>query len=143
MNRAVWVIAIVLATGVCPVAAAQFTIKVVNGHNGKPLKRTTVDVWFGNQALPPPTQVTTTDDGNARLAVTGSVETIVIAGQWVGDCRAGKLKSYIDGNVYSVHDILQTGVVTQNTCGKARTQPTPGVLVFYVRPLHWWEKIHD
>ena len=139
----VWVIGIVLATWVCPVAAAQITIKVVNGHNGKPLKGTTVDVWFGKKALPPPSQVTTTNDGNAVLAVPDSIETIVIVGQGVGDCRAGKRKSYIEANVYRVQDILRTGVVAQNTCGNARNQPTPGVLVFYVRPLHWWEKMHD
>jgi hypothetical protein len=139
----VCVIAIVLTTWVCPAAAAQITIKVVNGHNGKPLKGTTVDVWFGKKAVPPPTQVTTTNDGNAFLAVSDSIETIVIVGQGVGDCRAGIRKSYIEGNVYRVQDILRRGVVAQNTCGKARNQPTPGVLVFYVRPLHWWEKMHD
>jgi hypothetical protein len=81
----VWVMGIVLATWVCPMAAAQITIKVVNGCNGKPLKGTTVDVWFGKKALPPPTQVTTTNDGNAFLAVPDSIETIVIGGQGVGD----------------------------------------------------------
>ena len=30
---------------------------------------------------------------------------------------------------------LRTGVVAPNRCGKARNQPTRGVLVFYVRPL--------
>jgi hypothetical protein len=139
----VWVIGIALATWVCPVTASQITIKVVDGQNGKPLKSTTVDVWFGKKALPPPTQVTTTNDGNAFLAVPDPIETIVIVGQGVGDCRAGKRKSFLEGNVYSVRDILRTGVVAQNTCGKARNQTTPGVLVFYVRPLHWWEKMHD
>jgi hypothetical protein len=137
------VTAIILSIWVCPIAAGQIAIKVVNGHNGKPLKGTTVDVWFGKKALPPPTQVTTTNDGSAFLAVPDPIETIVIAGQGVGDCRAGKPTSYIEGNVYRVQDILRTGVVAQNTCGKARNQPTPGVLVFYVRPLHWWEKMHD
>jgi hypothetical protein len=139
----VWVMGIVFATWMCPVSAAQITIKVVNGYNGKPLKGTTVDVWFGKKALPPPTQVTTTNDGNAFLAVPESIETIVIGGQGVGDCRAGKRKSFLEGNVYSVQDILRTGVAAQNTCGKARNQTTPGVLIFYARPLHWWEKTHD
>lgn len=145
MSRAVVVsvIAFVLAIPVRSVAAAQITIKVVNGHNGKPLKGITVDVWFGTEAVPPPTLVTTTNDGTALLAVPHSGETIVIAGQWVGDCRAGKrkTKSYIDGNVYRIQDIVRTGLVAENTCGKARNQPTPGVLVFFVRPLHWWEKM--
>jgi hypothetical protein len=145
MSRVVTVsaIIIVLATWVRPVAAGQITIKVVNGHNGKLLKGTTVDVWFGTKAYPPATQVTTTNDGTAFLQVPDSIETIVIVGQGVGDCRAGYRKNYIEGNVYHIQDILRTGVVAQNTCGKARNQPTPGVLVFYVRPLHWWEKMHD
>jgi hypothetical protein len=139
----VCVMGIVLATWVCPVAAAQITIKVVNGYNGKPLKGTTLDVWFGKKAVPPPTQVTATNDGNAFLTVPDSIETIVIGGQGVGDCRAGKRKSFLEGNVYSVQDILRTGVAAQNACGKARNQTTPGVLIFYARPLHWWEKTHD
>jgi hypothetical protein len=139
----VCIIAIFLAIWVCPVAAGQVTIKVVNGHNGKPLKGTTVGVWFGRKASPPPTQVTTTNDGNTFLPIPDSIETMVIAGQRVGDCRAGNRKSYIEGNVYRVQDILRTGVVAQNTCSNARNQPTPGVLVFYVRPLHWWDKMHD
>lgn len=145
MSRAliVRVIAILLATWVSPAEAGQITIKVINGHNGKPLKGTTVDVWFGRKASPPPTQVRTTNEGNASLLVPESVETIVIAGQRVGDCRAGNPKSYIEGNVYRIQDILRTGVVAQNKCGKARNQPTHGVLVFYVRPLHWWEKMRD
>lgn len=88
-------------------------------------------------------QVTTTNDGNASVLVPDSVDTIVIAGQRIGDCRAGKRKSYIEGNVYRVQEILRTGVVAENACGKARNQPAPGVLIFYVRPLHWWEKMHD
>jgi hypothetical protein len=138
-----WFIGIVLATWVCPATAAQITIKVFNGHNGKPLKGTTVDIWFGKKALPSPTQVTTGNDGSAFLTVHDPIETILVAGQGVGDCRAGKRKDYIEGNVYSVQDILRTGVVAQNTCGKTRNQTTPGVLVFYLRPLHWWEKLHD
>lgn len=145
MSRAiiVCVIAIVLASWVYPVAGGQITIKVVNGHNGKPLKDTTVDVWFGRKASPPPTLITSTNDGDAFLPIPDSVETIVIAAQRVGDCRAGNRKSYVEGNVYRVQDILRMGVAAQNTCGKARNQPTPGVLVFYVRPLHWWGKMRD
>jgi hypothetical protein len=120
----VCVIAIVLATWARPVAAGQITIKVVNGHTGKPLKATTVDIWFGRKASPPPTQVTTTDDGNSLLPFPDSIETILIAGQGVGDCRTGNLKSYIEGNVYRVQDILQRGIVAQNACGKTRSKAT-------------------
>ena len=134
------VLVFVLATSVHP-ATRQITIKVVNGHDGKPFKNTTVDVWYGTKAIPPPMLVTTTDDGYATLAVPDAIETIMIAAQLVGDCRSGEPKNFIENNVYRVQDILRTGVVAENACGKTKSQQTPGVLVFYVRPLHWWEKL--
>src|SRR5215475_5087355 len=131
MSRAIlsFGVAIFLLTCVYSTAARQITIKVVNGHDGKPLRDTTVYIWFGTKALPPPTQVTTTNDGSASLTVPDSVETIVIAAERVADCRAGKQKSYIEENAYHIQDILRTGAVAQNTCGKASNQATPGVLV--------------
>ncbi len=139
-----FVIAIAMTTLVSSAAAEQqITIRVVDGRDGEPLKGTMVDLWFGTRAIPPPVQVIAADDGKATVAIPDSVETIVIAAQGVADCRAGKQKSYIEKNVYRVQDILHTGVVAQNVCSKAKDQQTRGVLIFYVRPLHWWEKMHD
>jgi hypothetical protein len=87
------------------------------------------------------TQVTAENNGNAFLNVPGSTERILITGQWVADCRAVKGRNYIEENAYRVQDILETGVVAQNLCGKSQGQSTPGTLLFYVRPFHWWEKM--
>ena len=40
---------------------------------------------------------------------------------------------------YSVDDILERGIVTENVCGKTRAKPVPGVLTLYVRPRTWEE----
>lgn len=138
----VLVIAISLTILVSSAAAEKrITIKAVDGHSGKPFKGITLDLWFGAKAVPPPVRVTTGADGSAVVVIPDSVESIVIAAQKVGDCRAGKEKgkSYIDENVYRIQDILQTGVAAQNLCGKAKRQESRGVLIFYIRPLHWWE----
>lgn len=42
---------------------------------------------------------------------------------------------------YSVQQILRTGVVASNTCGKIRVQPVPGELIFFERPMTLWEKL--
>lgn len=42
---------------------------------------------------------------------------------------------------FSTKEVLQSGVVTANTCGKAKASPAPGEIVLFVRPLTWWEKL--
>jgi hypothetical protein len=122
-------------------AEQQITIEVVDGWNGTPRTNMTVNVWYGSKIGPPPTQVTTGIDGKAVLNVPGSTEAILIMGQSVADCRANKRRNYIEQNAYQVKDILQAGVVAQNLCGKSQAQSTPGTLLLYVRPVHWWQKM--
>jgi hypothetical protein len=40
---------------------------------------------------------------------------------------------------YSIDQILELGIVTENACGKTRAKPIPGVLTLYVRPRTWEE----
>jgi len=42
---------------------------------------------------------------------------------------------------YPIKQILESGVVAGNTCGKARGEAKPGELVFFVRPATFWEKM--
>jgi hypothetical protein len=42
---------------------------------------------------------------------------------------------------FSTRQVVQQGVVTANTCGKATASPTPGEVIIFVRPLSWWEKL--
>ena len=36
---------------------------------------------------------------------------------------------------FSTKKVLEEGIVTANTCGKATASPKPGELVIFVRPL--------
>jgi hypothetical protein len=40
---------------------------------------------------------------------------------------------------YSIQMILDSGVTTNNTCGKVRMKANPGELVLFVRPPTFWE----
>ena len=42
---------------------------------------------------------------------------------------------------FSTEKVLQSGIVTANTCGKATASPKPGEVTLFVRPLTWWEKV--
>jgi hypothetical protein len=42
---------------------------------------------------------------------------------------------------YSIKKILESGVSTANRCGKFEAEAKPGELIFFVRPLTWWERL--
>lgn len=43
---------------------------------------------------------------------------------------------------FAVDEILRRGVVAPNTCNThLNIQPRPGVLIFFLRPLTWWEQL--
>ena len=111
----------------------QITIKVLNGKNGKPVVLESPNVYVGDSIgnVNPHTD----RHGQARLRIPTNAETIKISPNWGDECRrATTLPSY------SIAEILQKGIVTENSCGASRVNPTPGVLVFYERPHTWWER---
>jgi hypothetical protein len=147
--RAVRLIRIVfsLSLFLVPVALAQqqITVKVLDGRNGHPLENVVIDVWFGDRAIGSPQQSRTGRDGTTLFTVPAGERTFVAAGEFIADCRGGNVagKSFIDRNVYSVDDVLKTGIVGENQCGKVTAQPVRDTFTLFLRPLRWWEKLHD
>jgi len=123
----------------------QFTVKALDARNGHPLKNVRIDIWFGERASGVPRQSTTGPDGTTIFTVPEGERAFVTSGEFIADCRGGNVagKSYIDRNVYSVDEVLTTGTVGKNQCGKATAQPIRGTFTFFLRPFHWWEKLHD
>ena len=124
--------------------AQTITIKVLDGRNGRPMGGEIIDVWLGDHANGRPVQVRTGHDGMALLPVSRDQQTFVVAGEFLGRCRPlpnNSSKTVVDSNVYRFADVETIGVVSQNTCGKASSQPVPGQLIYFARPLHWWEKM--
>jgi len=52
----------------------------------------------------------------------------------------GRGNSWLSTKEYMTTTLLQTGIVSPNTCGKATAMGKPGELTIFVRPLTWWEK---
>ena len=59
------------------------------------------------------------------------------------NCDAAKDKPAPVDHWYAVSDILATGVVAPNECGKSKATAKPGEFVFYVRQLNWMEQWKD
>jgi len=99
--------------------------------------------------------VTQNDDGSGKLTIPADARLILIQGKYDNsmsiyvNCDSeikGKiptLDTQSEERWYSVADILSTGIVTHNGCGKikdsARFTPKPGEFVFFVRKHNWHE----
>ena len=118
---------------------------MLDGRDGHALENDVIDVWFGERVSGFPLQSRTGPDGTTLVTVPEGERTFVTAGEFISDCRGGNVagKSFIDRNVYSVDEVLKAGIVGENQCGKATAQPVRGTFILFLRPLHWWEKLHD
>jgi hypothetical protein len=147
--------------------AQTIRIKLVDGRNGRAMAGTCVNVWVGKErkdAMAIPTD----KEGVASLRLTDKDAETDTQNQWK-ECGLfgviGPVVKYADSigiNVgyvlcqvrqadhtwlatqkFSTEEVLHSGVVTANTCGKAKASPTPGEIVLFVRPLSWWEKLKE
>lgn len=157
------ILAFTLSSGA--LQAQTIKIELVNGRNGRPIANTCLNVWVGTERVNA-LSIPTDKNGIAVLRLTEENSEITTLNRWA-DCGAEgvinpilKYASTIKVNTgyvscqlrtadyswlavrgFSTKEILQSGVVTANTCGKAKASPKPGELVIFVRPLTWWEKL--
>jgi len=77
------------------------------------------------------------------------VDSIAIASDEYFDCQewakvvAGETpkQNLNRAPTYRIENIVKSGVVAGNKCGGFRVEAKPGELVFFVRPLTWWERM--
>jgi hypothetical protein len=148
--------------------AQTIRIKIVNGRNGHPMANRCVNVWIGNRSEPksrPLLETQTDENGAISLRLTnedtgiddqkqrlvcglsGVIDPVVKYGDTVG-IRAGYVScqphtpdySWLAIQDFWIKEVLQSGVVTANACGRVKEAPRPGELILFVRPLSWWEK---
>lgn len=93
-----------------------------------------------------------------RLAIYGpigfppGVKTLGVTGDYYNDCQeyakvvpnAAKPKFVRKiPPSYPIKDISESGISASNTCGKFRAKPTPGELIFFVRPRTFWQRMRQ
>lgn len=120
---------------------ATITLRLINGKNGKPIKDESPNVWVGTKLLEP---VRVDSSGEIKISIDPTGSTISFFGNYYRDCRYREGS----GNVIQVKDlkypaseIVAKGIVTENFCGEYVATPTPGVLVIYLRPMTFSEKM--
>ena len=144
--------------------AQTIQIKLVNGRSGRPMAGTCVNVWVGERkdtmAIP------TDDNGVARLRLTDKDSEVDVHSLWKGCgffgvtnpvvrygnslqinvsyvlCRPHAPDySWLALTSFSTQEVIQQGIVTPNSCGKATASPKPGEVIMFVRPANFWEKL--
>lgn len=119
-------------------AAQVITVRLLNGKTGKPIKNDRPNIWFGDAKDPINPHISS--NGEAVVSVNDAqFQELRVAPNQYADCRF-KGDSLAGISVkYSLKEIVTTGVVSANICGKDRVEPTPRVLVLYARPMTFLE----
>jgi hypothetical protein len=117
-------------------SAEIIRIRVLDGRDGRPIRDERVQVWLASS--PKVLSISTDKNGIGQFDA-GEDSSFEIESNIYLDCRP--FRKGVPRPSYSVVAVLKDGLVTPNTCGHVKTEPTLGEIVFYVRPLHWWEGI--
>jgi hypothetical protein len=119
-------------------------IRIVNGKTGKPITNTFLNLWNvvdGKNDKKEVTELATDSTGTILVRMNRNDSFSVIPGNNF-DCRRSKggypggLPLGID---YSASEILKNGITGTNLCGKTSIFANPGELIFFERPLTFWE----
>jgi len=120
-------------------ATQIITVRLINGKTGKPMRNDTPNIWLGDAKNP--INLHPNSNGEAVVKVNDAqLQAVRVLPDLYADCRF-KGDSIAGLNVkYSLEEIITTGVVSANVCGKNRVDPTPRVFILYVRPRTFMER---
>jgi hypothetical protein len=123
---------------------AAVQIRVLNGHNGKPIAHEGIFVRF-EPIVPHSIENAPSTDADGTLKVNAPVHAGMNATvNYYPTCRHVPKANRTKGPItFPVEQVVATGVVEKNNCSHLIVPPTPGELTLFVRPLHWWERLSD
>ena len=131
--------ALLIAPCVSHAQTAEIHIRIVNGKNGRPIKAETLRVWTTRNHVDAdlwPTDAT----GSVLLKVDGAAQ-IALDENLNASCRTLPANQQASQFLYSVAEILNKGIATDNTCGNVRVAAKPGELILFERPFTLLEKV--
>lgn len=121
-------------------------VHVVDGRNGHPIPNERPIVFvYTDRGSDSVFTISAGKDGVAELDLGKTpADFVQVSANHTIDCRPGP--KHATGRAttkYSMKDILQTGIATENTCGKIKLSPKPGEVIFFVRPMNWFERLES
>jgi hypothetical protein len=136
MRAVVFSLASLMVVAIASLGAGTIRVHTVDGRNGKTITNERVQVWINERkgAL----NLVPRENGIAEFEAPAGAS-IRIESNLYMDCRP--FAKAAPRPTYSADDIKNSGLATPNICGKAKAEARPGELIFFVRPLHWWEVI--
>ena len=118
---------------------AEIHIRIINGKNGRPIKTETLRVWTTRNHVD--ADLWPTDaNGSVLLKVDGNAQ-IALDENLNASCRTLPANQQSFQLLYSVAEILNKGISTENTCGTIRVTAKPGELILFERPFTLMEKV--
>jgi hypothetical protein len=127
---------------VCVSANAQMiTIQLLDAKSGKPMKNENVTVKWDKDFKS--SEVSVTDVGTATVQIpNGAKEFVMLAGPRKGNEPNRVAYTNCNGqspSVFLVANVMNHGIVPENICGDANVVSHPGEIVFWARPLPFWD----
>ncbi len=117
-------------------------IRVLRGSNAKPVRRATVSTTvIPIEPYATPILRSTDPSGEVSLLVQGDAGVRATVLHYPSCRHIPKAERKQPPRTYPVEQILTSGVVSENGCGRHTEAPTPGELILLVRPLHWWKRL--
>ena len=110
-------------------------VRVLNAKTGKPIAAEKISVAI--RAIPDALEYKTDSTGYVQVRVSPDTE-VMATTEWWHTCKP--IYPYLDPRNYvQSHEIVRSGVVLPNTCGKARSEAREGELVIFARKATFFE----
>lgn len=129
-------------------------IRLLNGRNGHSIQGERLTVRFfdrSHKSLPDPPSYrngssfsllpATREGGSVVVRMPVGTASLEVDVWGYIDCH--RYPKGATSDEYSVLDILKDGLVLENMCGKTREMPNAGELIYYVRPINWWDRLRQ
>jgi hypothetical protein len=118
---------------------AEIHIRIINGKTGRPIKNETLRVWTTRDHID--ADLWPTDANGAILLKVEGAAQIALDENLNASCRTLPANLQPSQFLYSVAEILNKGIATDNTCGTVRVTAKPGELILFERPFTLMEKV--
>ena len=117
------------------VSAETLRVRVLDAHNGRPITGEEVNVHVKDVRG----DVTYKTDATGTFAfdVRRDAE-LSVATEWRITCLDKRSKAQV---LFSAEEILRSGVIEPNTCGKAKTELIPGTITIFTRKATIFENM--
>lgn len=144
---------IAVCGSLCAESARTISLKVYDGKTGHPVVPTGYQVYVDHQSMMHGDWVKQNDDGTAELTIPADASSVALHLAY-DDSMEIYVNCDADRNAfgdvwYSVPQIMTKGLVSANSCGKAKvnekykTTAGPGELILFVRERNWKERAQD